>query len=169
MFNNGDVIPKHEFITLYPGTVYRPSDALFFQSIGNPYIFRCSDGIMVDGNNRGISRSLHKSLVSRHGPKARDVSWLGLSSSLAIGQIINNGGSEKCNVAYQELDFFDHTELDRKHIQVSFCKFSLLFFAHIYNMEVKSSFQNGEFFLRLLANCPGNDQILNLNFLMTKL
>ena len=83
---------------------------------------------MVDGSNKGISRSMHKSLARRLGPKARDVSWLELKNSFAIGQIINNGGMEKCNVAYQELDFFDDTELDPRYIPVSY--FDTFHFQH---------------------------------------
>lgn len=38
------------------GTVYQKYEPIFFQSIGNPFIFRCLDGVLIDGNDKGISK-----------------------------------------------------------------------------------------------------------------
>ena len=42
------------------GTVYLPHEPLFFQSLWNPFIFRCADGVMIDGNHRGLSKWIYK-------------------------------------------------------------------------------------------------------------
>ena len=45
---------------LYAGTVYLPQEPLFFQSLRNTFIFRCADGVMIDGNHRGLSKWIYK-------------------------------------------------------------------------------------------------------------
>lgn len=45
---------------LFAGTVYLPHEPLFFQSLWNPFIFRCADGVMIDGNHRGLSKWIYK-------------------------------------------------------------------------------------------------------------
>lgn len=47
-------------ICLATGTVYRKHEPIFFQSLGNPFIFRCIDGILIDGNDKGLSRSVYR-------------------------------------------------------------------------------------------------------------
>lgn len=42
------------------GTVYRVMEPLLLQSIVNPFIFRCIDGLHIDGKDRGISRKIFK-------------------------------------------------------------------------------------------------------------
>lgn len=42
------------------GTVYQKYEPVFFQSIGNPFIFRCLDGILIDGNDKGISKVVYR-------------------------------------------------------------------------------------------------------------
>lgn len=47
-------------ICLATGTVYRKHEPIFFQSLGNPFIFRCIDGVLIDGNDKGLSRSVYR-------------------------------------------------------------------------------------------------------------
>lgn len=54
------MIPAGHLAALYPGTIYRPDEPLFFQSIGNPFILKCVDGVYVDGNHRNISKYIYK-------------------------------------------------------------------------------------------------------------
>ncbi|KAM7076996.1 SET domain-containing protein 9 isoform 3-T3 [Ciconia maguari] len=77
------------------GTVYRKHEPIFFQSLGNPFIFRCIDGVLIDGNDKGISRSVYRSCSRRDqlGPfQMSDESWLtaALQNPLAVGQYVNN-------------------------------------------------------------------------------
>lgn len=86
-----------------------PSEPLFFPSLGNKYIFRCSDGIHIDGNDRFISKSIYKSCAARdifdYETPACDTSWLTshLINPLNVGQYVNNRShSRDNNVIYQE-------------------------------------------------------------------
>uniref|UniRef100_A0A8C5SKC3 SET domain containing 9 n=1 Tax=Laticauda laticaudata TaxID=8630 RepID=A0A8C5SKC3_LATLA len=103
-------VPKGTVVSMYPGTVYENHEPIFFQSIGNPFIFRCIDGVLIDGNNRGISKAIYRSCSKRDqiGPlKMCDVFWLttAMHNPLAVGQYVNNCSSEKeANVCYQELN-----------------------------------------------------------------
>ncbi|XP_029860744.1 SET domain-containing protein 9 isoform X3 [Aquila chrysaetos chrysaetos] len=53
-------VPKGTVVSMYPGTVYRKHEPIFFQSLGNPFIFRCIDGVLIDGNDKGLSRSVYR-------------------------------------------------------------------------------------------------------------
>ncbi|XP_030368601.1 SET domain-containing protein 9 isoform X2 [Strigops habroptila] len=92
------------------GTVYRKHEPIFFQSLGNPFIFRCIDGVLIDGNDKGLSRSVYRSCCRRDqlGPfQMSDESWLTAApqNPLAVGQYVNNCSHEKAaNVCYQEFD-----------------------------------------------------------------
>ncbi|XP_026526282.1 SET domain-containing protein 9 isoform X2 [Notechis scutatus] len=103
-------VPEGTVVSMYPGTVYENHEPIFFQSIGNPFIFRCIDGVLIDGNNRGISKAIYRSCSKRDqiGPlKMCDVFWLttAMHNPLAVGQYVNNCSSEKeANVCYQELN-----------------------------------------------------------------
>ena len=44
----------------FAGTVYLPHEPLFLQSLRNPFVFRCADGVMIDGNHRGLSKWIFK-------------------------------------------------------------------------------------------------------------
>ncbi|OXB80148.1 UNVERIFIED_CONTAM: hypothetical protein H355_011606 [Colinus virginianus] len=96
------------------GTVYRKHEPIFFQSLGNPFIFRCIDGVLIDGNDKGLSRSVYRSCSWRDqlGPfQMSDVSWLTAApqNPLAVGQYVNNCSYEKAaNVCYQEFDVPRH-------------------------------------------------------------
>ncbi|XP_066844779.1 SET domain-containing protein 9 isoform X3 [Anser cygnoides] len=92
------------------GTVYRKHEPIFFQSLGNPFIFRCIDGVLIDGNDKGLSKAVYRSCSRRDqlGPfQMSDVSWLTAApqNPLAVGQYVNNCSYEKAaNVCYQEFD-----------------------------------------------------------------
>ncbi|CAI8025140.1 SET domain-containing protein 9, partial [Geodia barretti] len=53
-------VPAGHLVALYPGTVYMPHEPLLLQSLRNPFVFRCVDGVMIDGNHRGLSRWIYK-------------------------------------------------------------------------------------------------------------
>ncbi|KAF8936741.1 hypothetical protein EDD21DRAFT_108389 [Dissophora ornata] len=52
-------------VAMYPGTLYRPGEAIFFNSINNRYILKCNDGIYVDGKAKGMSGSIFRSINGR--------------------------------------------------------------------------------------------------------
>ncbi|KAM7147324.1 SET domain-containing protein 9 isoform 3-T3 [Molossus nigricans] len=110
VFITKGVVPKGAVVSMYPGTVYQKHEPVFFQSIGNPFIFRCLDGVLIDGNDRGISRVVYRSCTGRDrlGPvKMCDSTWLTaeIQNPLAVGQYVNNCSSDRpANVCYQELD-----------------------------------------------------------------
>ncbi|XP_048875619.1 SET domain-containing protein 9 isoform X4 [Brienomyrus brachyistius] len=92
------------------GTVYQKYEPIFFQSICNPFIFRCIDGVLIDGNDKGISKAVYRSCSGRDrlGPvKFSDTTWLTDEpyNPLAVGQYVNNCSNDKAaNVCYQEFD-----------------------------------------------------------------
>ncbi|XP_064128218.1 SET domain-containing protein 9 isoform X2 [Loxodonta africana] len=92
------------------GTVYQKYEPVFFQSIGNPFIFRCLDGVLIDGNDKGISKVVYRSCNGRDqlGPlKMSDSTWLTseMRNPLAVGQYVNNCSNDRAaNVCYQEFD-----------------------------------------------------------------
>ncbi|KAM7023800.1 SET domain-containing protein 9 isoform 2-T2 [Acridotheres tristis] len=102
------------------GTVYRKHEPIFFQSLGNPFIFRCIDGVLIDGNDKGLSRSVYRSCSRRDqfGPfQMSDESWLTATpqNPLAVGQYVNNCSHEKAaNVCYQEFDVPGHFPVELK-------------------------------------------------------
>ncbi|KAG0288059.1 SET domain-containing protein 9, partial [Linnemannia gamsii] len=73
-------IPAGTIVALYPGTLYRPGEAIFFNSLQNRYILKCEDGIFVDGKPTGLSGSIFRSVNGRDNypgciPTA-DTTWL---------------------------------------------------------------------------------------------
>lgn len=106
-------VPKGATVAMYPGTVYQTFEPIFLQSIRNPFVFRCIDGILIDGNDKGISKMVFRSCSSRDrlGPfMMSDSSWLTDSplNPLAVGQYVNNCTNEwPANVSYQEYDVPD--------------------------------------------------------------
>lgn len=48
-------------VAMYPGTLYRPGEAIFFSSLHNRYILKCNDGVYVDGKSNGESWLLFNS------------------------------------------------------------------------------------------------------------
>lgn len=106
-----------------------PSEPLFIPSIGNPFIFRCSDGIHIDGNDRWISKSIFKSCSARDKFRADlpccDESWLGVTpvNPLNVGQYVNNRSrSSDNNVVYQE-SRLTIGEKGKDSFPVHLCKF----------------------------------------------
>ncbi|KAM4053784.1 SET domain-containing protein 9 isoform 2-T2 [Anomaloglossus baeobatrachus] len=110
VFVSKGLVPKGAVVSMYPGAVYQNYEPIFFQSIGNPFIFRCIDGILIDGNDKGISKSVYRSCSRRDqlGPlKMCDCTWLTSAphNPLAVGQYVNNCSNEHAaNVSYQEFD-----------------------------------------------------------------
>ncbi|XP_014672041.1 PREDICTED: SET domain-containing protein 9-like [Priapulus caudatus] len=98
---------------LYPGTVYRGSDPLFFQSLRNSFVLRCIDGQCIDGRDSGLSRLIYRSCSNRDRVghfRLSDLSWLTERpvNPLAVGQYVNNEPRPRmANVAYQEVDIAD--------------------------------------------------------------
>lgn len=113
VFVTRGVVPRGVTVAMYPGTVYRAYEPVLLQSIRNPFIFRCIDGTLVDGNDRSISRVVYRSCSGRDriGPfPTSDTSWLTDSpkNPLAVGQYVNNCSNEwPANVCYQEYDVPD--------------------------------------------------------------
>lgn len=103
-------VPKGATVAMYPGTVYQAYEPILLQSIRNPFVFRCIDGVLIDGNDKGISKMVYKSCSGRDriGPfMMSDTSWLTASpqNPLAVGQYVNNCSNEwPANVCYQEYD-----------------------------------------------------------------
>lgn len=111
-------VPKGVTVAMYPGTVYQAYEPILLQSIKNPFVFRCIDGVLVDGNDKGISKMVFKSCSGRDrlGPYlTSDTSWLTTNplNPLAVGQYVNNCSNEKsANVCYQEYDVPNNFPID---------------------------------------------------------
>ena len=58
-------IPAGTIVALYPGTLYHPGEAIFFNSLQNRYILKCEDGIFIDGKPTGLSGSIFRSANGR--------------------------------------------------------------------------------------------------------
>ncbi|XP_068952574.1 SET domain-containing protein 9 isoform X2 [Petaurus breviceps papuanus] len=101
-------VPKGAVVSMYPGTVYQKHEPIFFQSIGNQFIFRCLDGMLIDGNDKGISKVVYRSCSGRDrlGPfKMSDPTWLTseVQNPLAVGQYVNNCSNAHCDVWFSWL------------------------------------------------------------------
>ncbi|KAK6188217.1 hypothetical protein SNE40_004446 [Patella caerulea] len=109
VFVTSGTVPVHTVVAMYPGTLYYNYEPILLQSINNPFIFRCLDGLLIDGNDQGISKYLYRSCSNRDrvGPYLMcDRSWLSAhpNNPLAIGQYVNNQSKRhSANVAYQEI------------------------------------------------------------------
>ena len=133
-YRKGRSIPPGTIVGMYPGLLYRPGEAILFNSIQNRYILKCNDGIFVDAKSQGLSGYFYRSVNARDNypgitPTA-DTTWMFpwatsiatatnssttptqisteqvLRNPLAVGQIVNNGTRQfMSNVRYQELDF----------------------------------------------------------------
>ncbi|XP_069897300.1 SET domain-containing protein 9 isoform X1 [Dipodomys merriami] len=114
VFVTKGLVPKGAVVSMYPGTVYQKYEPVFFQSIGNPFIFRCLDGVLIDGNDKGISKVVYRSCSGRDrlGPlKMSDSTWLTseLHNPLAVGQYVNN-----CSNCHFDVLFLLHLETSIK-------------------------------------------------------
>ncbi|XP_008282712.1 SET domain-containing protein 9 [Stegastes partitus] len=113
VFVSRGLVPRGATVAMYPGTVYQPHEPILLQSIRNPFVFRCIDGVLVDGNDRSVSRMVFRSCSGRDrlGPfLTSDTSWLTEAplNPLAVGQYVNNCSNERpANVCYQEYDVPD--------------------------------------------------------------
>ncbi|NWX85039.1 SETD9 protein, partial [Nothoprocta pentlandii] len=120
VFVSKGFVPEGTVVSMYPGTVYRKHEPIFFQSLGNPFIFRCIDGVLIDGNDKGLSRAVYRSCSRRDGLgalRACDSSWLTAAphNPLALGHYVNNCAREKAaNVCYQEFDVPDSFPVELK-------------------------------------------------------
>ncbi|XP_038026920.2 SET domain-containing protein 9 isoform X2 [Anas platyrhynchos] len=94
-------------VAMYPGD--RETRGLLAGE-GTSVETRCIDGVLIDGNDKGLSRAVYRSCSRRDqlGPfQMSDVSWLTAApqNPLAVGQYVNNCSYEKAaNVCYQEFD-----------------------------------------------------------------
>ncbi|KAM6293883.1 LOW QUALITY PROTEIN: SET domain-containing protein 9-like [Aegotheles albertisi] len=105
-------VPKGMVVSMYHNTVYRKHEPIFFQSLGNPFIFRCIDDILIDRNDKGLSRSVCRSCSRRDqlGPfQKSNVSWLtaALQNPLVMGQYVN---SCSCGTENVQTDWFASPE-----------------------------------------------------------
>ena len=84
VFLRKGMIKRGQVVALYPGTIYMPYQPIFLPSIKNPYVFRCFDGVFIDGNYRGMSAMFYKSIHGRDRIGSQipicDISWLHLRS-----------------------------------------------------------------------------------------
>lgn len=136
-------VKKGSLVGIYAGTVYQPYQPILLQSVRNQFLFRCSDGVLLDGNDRSISRIIYKSCCSRDQVgliKTGDTSWLTPwpVNPLNVGQYVNNGSSKLANVCYQEVD------INLKQFPLSLRKF-------IPNVNYASVAQDGYRDLRLVV------------------
>ncbi|MCL4129666.1 UNVERIFIED_CONTAM: hypothetical protein GTU68_017494 [Idotea baltica] len=102
-------VRRGQIVGLYPGLLYLNNQPILLQSICNQFVFRCIDGVHIDGNDRRLSKMIYKSCVDRDRidflPIA-DTSWLTdfPLNPLSVGQYVNNQSKDfESNVAYQEL------------------------------------------------------------------
>lgn len=118
VFVTSGTVPKGATVAMYPGTVYQIFEPILFQSLRNPFVFRCIDGVLIDGNDKGISKIVYRSCSGRDrlGPfRLSDITWLTTNpdNPLAVGQYVNNCSNEKAaNVCYQEFDVPDTFPLE---------------------------------------------------------
>uniref|UniRef100_UPI00358F9EED SET domain-containing protein 9 isoform X2 n=1 Tax=Myxine glutinosa TaxID=7769 RepID=UPI00358F9EED len=103
-------VSQGEVVCMYAGTVYEPGEPVLLQSLGNRYLFRCIDGLLIDGKAKGLSRLIYRSCSGRDwlGPHPlSDTTWLSADrlNPAAVGQYVNNCCPDRpANVAYQEFD-----------------------------------------------------------------
>jgi hypothetical protein len=65
VYLNGATQKPGSIVSFYPGSVYLPSDPIFFASLSNEYILKCYDGICVDGKSTGLSGRIYQSIYNR--------------------------------------------------------------------------------------------------------
>eukprot|EP00092_Neocalanus_flemingeri_P032545 GFUD01035395.1.p1 GENE.GFUD01035395.1~~GFUD01035395.1.p1 ORF type:complete len:269 (+),score=69.68 GFUD01035395.1:58-864(+) len=117
VFIGSGLAPAGRVVCLYPGTVYQPYQPVLIQSLTNQFIFRCVDGVHVDGSHGWLSRAIFRSCVGRDQVglcRVADTSWLTPRpvNPLNVGQFVNNENSlHRANVSYHELDVPHHFPL----------------------------------------------------------
>lgn len=91
-------------VALYPGTIYDPWDSVLLQSIGNHFVLRCQDGVIVDGSDVRLSRRIHRSCSYRDlSPDVSDLTWLEVSADPSQSSHLQS--VEQCGVYLQEEPF----------------------------------------------------------------
>lgn len=53
-------VQRGQIVGLYPGLLYLPQQPILLQSLGNKFIFRCIDGLHIDGNDRRLSKLIYR-------------------------------------------------------------------------------------------------------------
>jgi hypothetical protein len=114
----GRIDDAGQIVGIYPGTIYRRSvDPLLLPSIRNQFLLARKDQWVIDGRDRGLSRSIFLSCHSRH-PRY-DKTWLLRNiqlhdNPLTLGHYINHfPGASLPNTTYLEWDFeFDEKDTD---------------------------------------------------------
>jgi hypothetical protein len=114
----GQIDDAGQLVAIYPGTIYRRHfDPLLLPSIRNTFLLARKDDLIIDGRDRGLSRSIYLSCHSRY--PLYDTTWLLKNiymhkNPLTLGHYINHFPSNGLpNVTYYEFDFnFNETEYD---------------------------------------------------------
>jgi hypothetical protein len=106
----GEITHPGELVAIYPGTIYhRHYDPLFFPSIRNTFLLARKDNLIIDGRDRGLSRSIYLSCHARY--PLYDATWLSQDihmhqNPLTLGHYINHFPHNGLpNVTYYEFDF----------------------------------------------------------------
>ncbi|PIO62697.1 hypothetical protein TELCIR_15732, partial [Teladorsagia circumcincta] len=101
-------VSSHAVVSMYPGTIYDSWDSILLQSLGNHFVLRCQDGVIIDGNDVRLSRRIHRSCSYRDlAPDISDLTWLEDEpfNYMNMGQYINNEPAPNLhNVQYFDLD-----------------------------------------------------------------
>jgi hypothetical protein len=107
----GEITNAGELVAIYPGTIYhRHFDPLFFPSIRNTFLLGRKDNLIIDGRDKGLSRSIYLSCHSRY--PLYDKTWILKDISmhknpLTLGHYINHFPLNVLpNVTYYEFDFY---------------------------------------------------------------
>ncbi|CAF1339918.1 unnamed protein product [Rotaria magnacalcarata] len=114
----GQINKAGQLVAIYPGTIYRRHiDPLLLPSIRNRFLLARKDDLIIDGRDRGLSRSIYLSCHARY--PSYDKTWLSQDvflhkNPLTLGHYINHFPSDGLpNVTYHEFDFnFNDNEYD---------------------------------------------------------
>jgi hypothetical protein len=114
----GQIDNPGQLVAIYPGTIYRRHfDPLLLPSIRNTFLLARKDDFIIDGRDRGLSRSIYLSCHARY--PLYDKTWLlkdiyQHKNPLTLGHYINHFPSNGLpNVTYYEYDFyFNQNEYD---------------------------------------------------------
>lgn len=114
----GQIKNAGQLVAIYPGTIYRRNfDPLLLPSIRNTFLLARKDDLIIDGRDKGLSRSIYLSCHARN--PVYDTTWIFKDISLhknplALGHYINHFPSNGLpNVTYYEFDFhFNHNQYD---------------------------------------------------------
>jgi hypothetical protein len=116
--DSGQIEHAGQLVAIYPGTIYRRHvDPLLLPSIRNTFLLARKDNLIIDGRDRGLSRSIYHSCYARY--PLYDITWLSKDiylhkNPLTLGHYINHFPSNGLpNVTYYEFDFdFNENEYD---------------------------------------------------------